>query len=281
MHDMSADLQTGAGRRRGGPRRLITLVLAIVASLVCGTVGEAASPERVDMPLRGHSLALMVYRPSTAPKGTVIMGSGDVGWVGLAVTRAQELSAAGYVVAGVNVREYLAAFTAKSTHLSAHDIQRDFGEVALFLRGRSLLPPPVLLSGVSEGAGLAVVAAAWPDNHQWLDGVITMGLPRRSEIAWRWSDFTSWITKKDADEPSIDAVDYLPGLAPVPLVMIQSTRDEYVPETDYRTMEQAARQPMRLVLIAASNHRFTDRIPELRRAYDDALAWIATKPAAR
>lgn len=256
------------------------LPLAVLGlSLLIG--GPVAAADRVDMPLRGHAMALTVYRPGGTARGTIIMGSGDVGWVGLAVSRAQELQADGYVVVGVNVREYLSAFTTKSTHLAPSDIQHDFGELSRFLRARGLLPPPVILSGVSEGAGIAVVAASAAENHTWVSGVITMGLPQTSEIAWRWSDFTSWITKKDADEPSVEATDYLAGIAPIPLAMIQSTKDEYVPESDYRAMEKTAREPKTLTLIDASNHRFTDRIPQLRRAYADALAWIVATGAGR
>lgn len=245
---------------------------------VAGSVAQGApAPMRVDMPLRGRAMALTIYRPDGAPKGTIIMGSGDVGWVGLAVSRAQELSAAGYLVAGVNVREYLSTFTTKAGHLETADIQHDFNALASYLRQQGWCVAPVLLSGVSEGAGIAVVAAAAPENHTWLDGVITMGLPRVSEIAWRWSDFTSWITKKDAAEPSVDALAFLPGVAPVPLVMLQSSRDEYVPESDYRQMERAAGEPKQLVLIDASNHRFTDRLPDLRRAYDEAIEWVRAK----
>jgi type IV secretory pathway VirJ component len=257
-----------------------TLVCLALSLLIASAAGAAAA-DRLDMPLRGRVMALTVYRPQGTPKGTIIMGSGDVGWVGLAASRAQDLSSDGYVVVGVNIRAYLSAFTDKTSHLTPSDIQRDYGELSRYLRGRGLLPPPVVLSGVSEGAGIAVLAAAAPDNHAWVSGVITMGLPRTSEIAWRWSDFTSWITKKDAAEPSIDALDYLGGVAPLPLVMIQSTRDEYVTEADYRGMEKAAGEPKKLTLIAAGNHRFTDRIPELRRAYADALTWIAATRADR
>jgi len=253
------------------------------AVLVCMLAGapDAGAAERVDVPLRGHVMALTVYRPAGTPKGTVIMASGDVGWVGLAASRAQDLSSEGYAVVGVNVREYLSTFTSKGAHLQPADIQRDFGELARVLRPKGLLPPPVVLSGVSEGAGIVVVAAASAENHEWISGVITMGLPQLSEIAWRWSDFTSWITKKDADEPSVKATDYLAGVAPIPLVMIQSTKDEYVPEAEYRAMDKAAREPKRQVLIAASNHRFTDRIAELRAAYADALNWIGGFAARR
>jgi hypothetical protein len=58
--------------------------------------------------------------------------------------------------------------------------------------------------------------------------------------------------------------------------MIQSRRDEYVSEADYRRLETIARDPKRLVLIDASNHRFTDRLPELRRDVIAGLAWIAS-----
>jgi type IV secretory pathway VirJ component len=243
--------------------------------------GNAVAAERVDMPLRGRTMALTIYRPSSAAKGTIIMGSGDVGWVGLAASRAQELSGEGYVVAGVNVREYLSAFTSRSAHLEPSDIQRDFGELARFLKRSGLLVPPVILSGVSEGAGIVVVAAASVENHEWISGVITMGLPQVSEIAWRWSDFTSWIIKKDADEPSVRATDYLPAIAPIPLAMIQSTKDEYVPESEYREMESVAREPKRQVLIPASNHRFTDRLGDLRRAYAESLNWIGAMSGSR
>jgi type IV secretory pathway VirJ component len=248
--------------------RSIVVLLAFSAT--------AAAADRIQTPLRGRTMPLTLYRPTGTPKGTIVMGSGDVGWVGLAVSRAQDLSSDGYIVVGLNVREYLSTFTSKRTHLSPEDIQHDFGEMSRYLRERGLLVAPVILSGVSEGAGIAVVAAAAPENHEWVSGVITMGLPQTSEIAWRWSDFTSWITKKDAAEPSVNATDYLAHIAPIPLAMIQSTKDEYVPESDYRAMERTAREPKKLTLIDASNHRFTDRIPELRRAYADALAWIAT-----
>lgn len=255
-------------------------VLLIVLLLWASRV-DAATGVRVDMPVRGKTMALTVYRPAGAARGTIIMGSGDVGWVGLAVSRAQELSSDGYIVVGVNVREYLSAFTVGTTHLNAEDIQRDFGELSMFLRARGLLAAPVVLSGVSEGAGIAVVAAAAADNHGWVNGVITMGLPEVSEIAWRWSDFTSWITKKDAAEPSVHATEFVGRIAPVPLAMIQSVKDEYVPEEDYRAIERAARSPKTLTLIPANNHRFTDRIPELRRAYAEALAWVVSTNQSR
>jgi alpha-beta hydrolase superfamily lysophospholipase len=258
----------------------VALMLAVLVGFAAPAV-PAPVADRVDMPLRGRAMALTVYRPAGTPTGTIIMGSGDVGWVGLAVSLAQHLSGQGYVVIGVNVRDYLSAFTTRTGHLTPLDIQHDFSELSRYMRARGLLPPPVILSGVSEGAALAVLAASAPENHAWAGGVITMGLPALAEIAWRWSDFTAWITKKDAAEPSFAPGDYIAAIAPLPLVMIQSKKDEYVPEADYRAFERAAHDPSRLVLIDASNHRFTDRMPQLHRAYADALDWIRSRTPSR
>lgn len=254
-------------------------IVAMLAVLTVAPVARASDVvERVEWPQRGKTLSLSIYRPSVTPKGTIVMAGGDVGWVGLAVTMAQHLAAEGYIVVGINVRQYLSVFTAGATHLAPADVQRDYADLSRYLRSRSLLHSPVIVSGVSEGAALAVLAAAAPDNHAWIAGAITMGLPAIAEIAWRWSDFTTWLTKRDAAEPSIKARDYLAGVSPLPLVMIQSTRDEYVPSADYRDLESVARAPHRQVLIDAGNHRFTDRIPELQRAFGQALAWISSSP---
>ena len=260
--------------KRGG----LTAGVATMAVLLGASSSLAAAGEHVDFPLRGQHLTLTIYRPPPAHgpvEGTVIMGSGDVGWVGLSVSMAEFLSDAGYVVVGVNSREYLGAFTTRSGgHLLPTEVQTDYAALAAFLRARGLLTGPVVVSGVSEGAGLAVLAAAAPVNHSWIQGVITMGLPAVNELAWRWSDFTSWITKRDSGEPSVAAREYLPSISPVPLYMIQSTRDEYVTERDYRALEAAARPPKKLALIDAANHRFTDKIQDLRAQYIAALAWI-------
>ena len=80
---------------------------------------------------RGKAVSLSIYRPATlAPRGTVLMAGGDVGWVGLAVTMAQHLVGEGYVVVGVNVRQYLSAFTVSGSHLTPIDIQRDYADLS-------------------------------------------------------------------------------------------------------------------------------------------------------
>jgi dienelactone hydrolase len=248
---------------------LIALVVVASQTAVHGVIGQPTN-----FPLRGKTLTLTIYRPLAPPKGTVIMGSGDVGWVGVGVAMAEFLASEGYVVVGVNVRQYLSSFTTSKAHLEPADPPADYLAMSEWLRANKLLVEPVVVSGISEGAALAILAASTPGNHAWLRGVVTMGVPPVAELAWKWTDFTSWITKTDLREPSFAAKDYVASISPLPIVMLQSRKDEYVPESDYRELDARAKAPKKLVLIDASNHRFTDRRKELRAEYLAALAWI-------
>jgi dienelactone hydrolase len=250
-------------------------VLVLALQLAPGT---AFGSEPVSFPLRGKTFTLTVYRPAGGkPKGTVLMGSGDVGWVGLATEMAEFLASQGYTAIGINVRQYLAAFTSGKTTLTTREPPGDYAQLASLLRRRNLLAAPVIVSGVSEGAALAVLAASAQKNHDWINGVLTMGLPPTAELGWRWTDFTSWVTKKDPDEPMFAPKEFLAQVSPIPLCLIQSTKDEYVTEADYRLFERVAQPPKKFVLINASNHRFTDQKDELKRQVMNCVAWIRSQ----
>ncbi len=258
-------------------KRPLSIVLVALALQLAPAAASAY--ESLDFGVRGKTLTLAVYRPGGAAKGTVFMGSGDVGWVGLAADMAEFLSGQGYTVIGINVRQYLAAFTAGRVTLTTKEPPEDYGQLASFLRQRKLLTPPVIVAGVSEGAALAVLAASSEQNHGWINGVLTMGLPPTAELGWRWSDFTSWISKKDPDEPMFAPKDFLPRVAPIPICLIHSTKDEYVTEADYRLFERLAPEPKKFILIKASNHRFTDQKDELKRQVTGCVEWIRTQPS--
>jgi dienelactone hydrolase len=207
------------------------------------------------------------------------MGSGDLGWVGLAVKMSEFLVQQNYVVVGFNVREYLSSFTSGSQHVSIDDVRADYRAMSEFLTRQGLMHHPVLLSGVSEGAALAAAAAGDPRNHTWIDGIVTMGLPATAELAWRWTDLTSLISRRDADEPSFAPYEYLGAIAPIPLAMIQSATDDYSTDADRAALLNAAKPPKKMIMIGAANHRFTDKLPELRTELLGAIAWITTSAA--
>jgi type IV secretory pathway VirJ component len=207
------------------------------------------------------------------------MGSGDLGWVGLAVKMSEFLVEQNYVVVGFNTREYLSSFTVGSQHVSIDDVRSDYRALSELLTRQGLLHHPLLLSGVSEGAALAVAAAGDPASHKWIDGVVTMGLPATAELAWRWTDMASFITRRDAEEPSFAPREYLGAIAPIPLAMIQSATDDYSTDADRAALLNAAKPPKKMIMIGAANHRFTDKLPELRTELLGAIAWITATAA--
>lgn len=247
----------------------------LAALLVWIAPVTAASTDKLDVTVRGRTITLTIYAPKAAPRGTIIMGSGDVGWVGLAVSMAEELSAEGYLVVGVNVRQYLAAFSIGKESVHPQDVPGDYQAIADRLKESHLLVRPVVASGVSEGAALAVLAASEPKNRGWLDGVLTIGLPATAELAWHWPDLWASAMKKDAAEPSFTVTDFLARVSPLPLYMIQSTKDEYITPAEREQLRTIARDPKQMILIDASNHRFTDRRNELGSAVTAGLDWIA------
>ena len=250
------------------------LRLALVVVATIAWVSTATASEKLDVSIRGKTLTVEIYSPHGSSRGTIVMGSGDVGWVGLGVSMAEELSTQGYTVVGINVRQYLAAFTSGQLHLQPAEVPQDYRQIIETLKQSRHLDGPVIVSGVSEGAALAVLAASDPANHGWIDGVITMGLPPTAELAWRWTDAGAWITKHDANEPSFAPKDVIATVSPVPLYMIQSTKDEYVSKSDWEQLLTMAHEPKKQVLIDASNHRFTDKRAELGAAYSAGLEWI-------
>ena len=132
---------------------------------------------------------------------------------------------------------------------------------------------PVLI-GVSEGAGLSVLAATDPATKDGITGVIGLGLPDLNELGWRWKDMLIYLTHRAPDEPSFSAAAVVDRVAPLPLAAIHSTHDEFVPIADVERVFKAAHEPKRLWIVNASNHRFSDNLDEFDRQLFAAIAWV-------
>ena len=243
-------------------------VVAIVSALAVAASASAQTLEA--FVIRGHAQPLHLYgRPGAPP---IILSSGDGGWLHLAPHLAESLSSAGYFVIGFDAKAYLSAFTSGVTTLRAADVPGDFRSlIDRAARGASRKP---VLVGVSEGAGLSVLAAADPLTRPSIAGVIVLGLPDRNELGWRWRDSLIYLTKGVPTEPTFSAAAKLAQVSPAPLAAIYSTRDEYVPRAEVEQLMQVAHDPKRLWLIDAADHRFSNNLAECDRRLHDALAWV-------
>ena len=135
---------------------------------------------------------------------------------------------------------------------------------------------PILI-GVSEGAGLSVLAATDPTTKTAIAGVIGLGLPNTNELGWRWKDAMIYVTHGVPNEPTFSTAALVDRVSPLPLAAIHSTRDEFVPLPEIQRVIAAAKEPKRLWIIEAADHRFSDNMTELERRLLEAIAWVTSK----
>ena len=193
--------------------------------------------------------------------------------------RADVLAANGYYVVGFDAQAYLSSFTSGTATLDPSQEPDDFRRlIALAAAGSRHRP---VLIGVSEGAGLSVLAATEPQTRGRISGVIALGLPDLNELGWRWTDSISYVTKGTPREPTFRVSTIIDRLAPVPLAEIHATGDEYVPLQEVRAVMDRAGEPKRLWSVEASNHGFGDNRTEFDRRLLEALAWVRSQPARR
>ena len=202
----------------------------------------------------------------------MIVSSGDGGWIHLGPHVAEVLAARGFFVVGFDVKAYLSSFTSGKETLRPEDEPGDYRVLAEFA-ARGSTERPVLI-GVSEGAGLSVLAATDPSTKKSIDGVVALGLPNLSELGWRWKDALIYVTHGSPNEPSFSTVTSVRRLNGTPLAAIHSTHDEFVPLAEAEKVFAAANEPKRLWIVKASDHRFSDNLDEFDRQLLEAIAWV-------
>ncbi|MEZ5319096.1 MAG: AcvB/VirJ family lysyl-phosphatidylglycerol hydrolase [Vicinamibacterales bacterium] len=246
-----------------------SLLLAVTVALSLAATTAAVQPTR-QLVIRGQAQTLRLYGPATG--APVIVTSGDGGWMHLAPHVAERLAAAGFAVVGFDSKAYLSSFTSGSHTLGTADEPGDYKALVDFAGTRAGRKP--ILVGVSEGAGLSVLAATDPQTKAAIGGVIALGLPELSELGWRWKDSIIYLTHGVPNEPTFEASALVGKVAPVPLVAIHSTHDEFVPVDQIRKIMANAREPKQLWLVPASDHGFSDNEAAFDQRLLEAMAWV-------
>jgi pimeloyl-ACP methyl ester carboxylesterase len=189
----------------------------------------------------------------------IVYATGDAGWKRGDRQTYKELKSWGYPVAGFGSPDYLKHLGPGVKTITAVELARDytamieFAEAELGMSART----PVILVGVSRGAGLSVAVAAQESVRDRLRGVVAIGLTKEEEYL-------------DMD----DLYGQLPALGPLPLAVVQSTQDNYLPATQARQLFGADNDHRVLRAISARNHNFSDARTAMYDAIRASLAWI-------
>ena len=243
-------------------------VLALLA--VAALAEQTWAQQTQTLALRGREQRLHLYGPSSGDP--VIVTSGDGGWVHLAPHIAKVLSARGFHVVGFDAKAYLTSFTTGRTTLDPTLAADDYAALAQLAAATTSKKP--ILIGVSEGAGLSLLAATNARIKQVIVGVLGVGLPDVNELGWRWQDSVIYFTHKVPNEPTFSTSAVAANVTPVPLAAIHSTNDEFVPIDVVQHVMRNANEPKRLWIVNASDHRFSNNTQEFDARLLEALDWI-------
>jgi pimeloyl-ACP methyl ester carboxylesterase len=274
------------------PWRLGAAVLCCAAAML---PGEACAPrpvlpngERIpeftsEALLHGSALTLhLAPAAAAAARPLVVYGSGDGGWFGAAVGMFDLIAAAGYPTAGFSSRALLKIEQAGHAPVSGEQVADSYRTILAAARRDLGLSPdaPVVLTGWSRGASLAVVAASSRDVDPAVTGIVAIGLPREDELDAEPGD-------DDDPPPASEAIaargrnasrerlmyPLLARIGPRRSAVVQASGDRYLPAAQARALFGADSDVRRFFEVAANNHRFSGGRPELQQALLEAIEW--------
>lgn len=229
------------------------------------------------VPVRGQELLVHLYRPRSSEKAIpAIYACGDGGWRGLAPRTAQQLAHFGFAVAGIDSKVYLRELSSPQQPLTIARLASDYVDIARALRPYANVDDntPVYVYGWSLGAGFAVAVGSDVATRANWAGIIAIGLPAQNQLVSGLGANHANLNNSENSRYGFRTESIMPGLSPVPLVLIESTSDTASPQKVGKLLFAAAHDPKQYVLIKAENHRFSGARGEFYEALANARTWI-------
>lgn len=259
---------------------LVVLLYAAFTSSCAMRTRPAAAP--VNPPvgdrtivLNDHQLRLHFSRGTPgADRPLLVYATGDGGWHRKDLALFHLLVSFGHPTVGFDARDYV-------THLGARDsttparLAADYQRIIAAAKQALALPAdyPVVLVGVSRGAGLSVVAAGQRGLRPSIAGVLAVALTKEEEYVKRFRRLRGRGRPPTAPE-MVEVYEYLPRLAAMPIAVVQSTRDGYLPAAAARALFGSDNPHRWFQSIEARNHSFGGARPQLYEAMNRSLTWI-------
>lgn len=263
-------------------RRASRFALAVCLASLTGCalgVRPAVAPGAEPVPdrsvvLNDHSLRLHFARGVQGPaRPLLVYATGDGGWHRKDLAAYRHLVSFGYPTVGFDSHQYV-------THLGRDDsttparLAGDYDRIIHAAKEALGLPAayPVVLVGVSRGAGLSVAAASQRTLRPLIAGVLAVALTKEEEYVKRRFRGAG---RRAAVRVMVMPYDDLPRLATMPIAVIQSTRDQYLPAADARALFGADTPWRWFQAVQARNHSFGGARPQLYDAMQRSLIWLA------
>lgn len=257
--------------------RLLRPALGIAAALsqACAHLPATSHPFSAMLPMNGHPLTLHLANPGAPPDRPLLLyTTGDGGWARKDLALYRQIVSWGYPTAGFSAPQYLKHLRSDET-TTPERLGQDYARLIREAEARLRRPAgaPVILIGVSRGAGLEVVAAAHPAIRPVLRGVIAIALTREEEYV-RWRGLRLPGIRRPAKPVMLEIYEYLALLHGMPVAVVQSTRDRFLPADEAARLFGADSATRRFRAIDARDHSFGGSRRQMYDAAREALAWI-------
>src|SRR5262249_53132664 len=242
----------------------------------CATHPAPTVPDQF-VSLHSHSLRLHFENSDVAVmRPLLVYATGDGGMHRKDLDTYRHLAALGDPIVGFDARDYVKHLGKDSPPTTPEVLAADYSQIIAQAREALGLDPhcAVVLVGVSRGAGLAVVAAG--RLRDTISGVVPVALTQEEEYV-RW--YHRLPPPLEQHPPSRWSVyEYLAQLGTLPIAVIQSTHDHYLPAVRAR-QQFGPDTPYRwLQPIEANDHNFGGARDRMYDAIRSALNWVSTRP---
>jgi fermentation-respiration switch protein FrsA (DUF1100 family) len=272
-------------RAEAGGRGLVVVAWLAIVSGGCAlhhpTLVSPNDPLEFERALLLYDRPVVVHcaRLPELPPGTPLLlyATGDGGWRGKDRDLYRHMIRWGYPVAGFSAPDYLAHLGYVAGTTTPARLARDYIRLIEFAKESLDLPEatPTILVGVSRGAGLAVVAAGRREVQPLLAGVLAVALTKEEEYVRHYRTRRGHSEKTPSRElVTFDTYGSLNQLRSLPLAVIQSTRDGYLPADEARALFGPDTPSRRLRAVDARDHSFRGARDVLYDRMSAALSWI-------
>ena len=237
---------------------------------------------KVSIELNGHPFNLHLYRPAGASSENVLIiyATGDGGWWGLGRAIYNQMVKWDYPVVGFSSKSYLNNLK----HVSATGtttprlLSEDYKKIVAVAENRLSLPPTtrIIFAGVSRGAGLSLVAAGARNPDQPPAGLLAISLTKEEEFVLHHPRGTPGTSDSGHPGVMIDTYRYLNRLGPIPVMVLQSTQDDYLPAAEARMLFGPDTETRKMRAVEAVDHSFHKGREILYKDAENAMKWIVS-----
>lgn len=269
---------------------VVALALQILAGSTPCAAGLSSKPglfevrqDKFTRPEREIRLTLVKPERPRSPAFLVLFATGDAGWMGASGDIFEHMADQGYYLVGFNSREAVKQALYTGGRIDPAQAGADIDSIIVQARRVLDLPESTraILTGDSRGASLVVFAGGNKKVQGRLAGAVAVALTREVDYMPTPPPEMLSPTIQVDEKGRIQTYPAIARLGTIPIAVIQSKGDRYVPSEESRRLFGPDTPTRRLYEVEAKNHGFGGGRDQLLRDLDEALQWIAGLEQAR